>query len=150
VYAFSGALANGLWGLLTERFSERFLAMLASTVTTVAIFYLFTVRSVPGALVFAVVFGITSRGESTLLSMLLAQYYGRHAYGAINGIVHPFLLIGLGLGPLVAAISFDLTGTYQIVFICAALGSLVAAGLYWLARRPTLPARAHRPRAPEP
>ena len=150
VYAFSGAMANGLWGLLTERFSERFLAMLASTVTTVAILYLFTVRSVPGALVFAVVFGITSRGESTLLSMLLAQYYGRHAYGAINGFVHPFLLIGLGLGPLVAAISFDLTGSYQIVFICSALGSLVAAGLYWLARRPPLPARALRPRAPEP
>jgi MFS family permease len=150
LYALSGALANVLWGLLTERFSERFLAVLASIVSTSAILYLLTVQSVPGALAFSAVFGITSRGESTLLSMILAQYYGRHAYGAINGFVHPFLLIGLGFGPLLAALSFDRTGSYLTVFVLAALGSLVAAVLYWLAQRPARPERAPRPHAPEP
>jgi MFS transporter, OFA family, oxalate/formate antiporter len=149
LYAFSGALANGVWGWLTERYSERILAMLAAIVTAGAVLYVLTVRSVEGALVFSVVFGITSRGESTLLSIILAHYYGRQAYGAITGFVHPFLLIGLGLGPLVAALSFDLAGTYQAVFSAAASVCLITAVLYWLARRPTPPARLAEPhRAP--
>ena len=141
VYAFAGALASGLWGWLTERFSERGLAVVATLVCAASIVYLLSVRSLGEALLFAVLFGITSRGESTLVSIILAQYYGRDSYGAINGFVHPFMMVGLGLGPLVASISFDLTGSYEGVFVFFAVASVLAAGLLWLAKKPRPPRR---------
>ncbi|MBI4494003.1 MAG: MFS transporter [Chloroflexi bacterium] len=137
LYALVGALSSGVWGFLTERFSERVMAAAAMLLATVAILYLLTVRSLAGALLFAVLFGMSSRGESTLVNIILAQYYGRRFFGSISGFVNPFMLGGVGLGPSVSALAFDLTGAYQVVFICFAGTSTLAAVLLWLARPPT-------------
>lgn len=145
VYAFCGALASGLWGWLTERFSERGLAMAGMLASAGAILYLLTVRTLAGALAFAVLFGLTSRGGSTLVNIILAQYYGRDSFGAISGFMTPFTMVGLGLGPTIGAVCFDLTGSYDVVFIVFAAVSVLVAGLLWLARKPPLPARATRP-----
>ncbi|HWP30059.1 MAG TPA: hypothetical protein VNM50_11040, partial [Chloroflexota bacterium] len=102
------------------------------------------------ALGFAVLFGLTSRGESTLLNIILAQYYGRQFFGAISGFVSPFLMVGLGMGPLLGAIVFDVAHSYWAVFLAFGCVSVLAAGLLWLARRPALPAhlRARQAAAP--
>lgn len=136
VYSFSGAAANALWGFMVERFDERNLVMLAMLGAGMAIFGLLFVNSVPTALVFAVVFGLTARGESSLIIMILAQYYGRGSYGAISGFVTPFQMAGLGAGPLIASIIFDLSGTYRGAFVFFACMFLVASFLMLFVRRP--------------
>jgi OFA family oxalate/formate antiporter-like MFS transporter len=150
VYAFAGALANGLWGWLTERFPERPIAVVATLLSALAIFYLLSVQTAAGALGFAVLFGLTSRGESTLVNIILAQYYGRQSFGAISGFVNPFLMVGLGIGPLLGAVVFDLAHSYHAVFLAFGGTSVLAAALLWLARRPALPAhlRARQAAAP--
>ncbi len=87
---------------------------------------------------FAVIFGLTSRGEGTLINIILAQYYGRNSFGAISGFVNPFNMLGLGFGPLAASIAFDLTGSYRAVLNVFAAISLLSALLLWIARRPEL------------
>ncbi len=148
VYAFCGALASGLWGWLTERFSERGLAIAGMLASAVVILYLLTVRTLPGAMLFAVLFGLTSRGGSTLVNIILAQYYGRDSFGAISGFITPFTMVGLGLGPSLGAICFDLTGSYEIVFVVFAAASVLVAALLWLAKKPPLPSRAAGYRSP--
>lgn len=142
VYALSGALASGLWGWLTERFSERGLAIGGMIACAVVTLYLLGVRDVPHAFVFAILFGFSSRGGSTLVNLILAHYYGRDSFGAISGFMMPFVMVGLGGGPSIGAVCYDLIGSYEIVFVVFAAVSLVVALLLWFARKPALPARA--------
>lgn len=139
IYALSGAFANAVWGFLTERFSERQLASLVMLLTAAAILYLQTVRTQAGAILFAVLFGLTSRGEDTLVNIILAQYYGRDSYGTIAGFVYPFHMLGLGLGPIVASISFDVTGSYHAVFSFFVFAAIAAAACIWFAKKPVPP-----------
>jgi len=141
LYAFTGALGNIIWGFLSERFSERFLASVVMVLTAATILYLQSVRTITGAFIFATLFGLTSRGEGTLVNIILAQYYGRSSYGAINGFVMPFHNLGLGFGPLISSVSFDLTGSYQTLFSVFIGASMIAAVLFWLSKKPTLPVR---------
>jgi len=141
LYAFTGAVGNIIWGFLSEKLSERFLASAVMVLTAVTILYLQSVRTITGAFIFAVLFGLTSRGEGTLVNIILAEYYGRRSYGAINGFVQPFHNIGLGVGPLISSVSFDLTGSYQSLFIFFIGASMIAALLFWLAKKPTPPVR---------
>jgi MFS family permease len=141
LYAFTGAVGNIIWGFLSEKLSERFLAAAVMVLTAIAVLYLQSVRTITGAFIFAVIFGLTSRGEGTLVNIILAQYYGRGSFGAINGFVMPFHNIGLGFGPLISSVSFDLTGSYQGLFTIFIGASMVAALLFWLAKKPALPVR---------
>ncbi len=147
VYAFSGAIASGLWGWFTERISERTMAVGVSLLSAGAILYLLGVRDLAGALAFAVLFGLTSRAGSTLTNIIVAQYFGRRAYGTISGFINPFTMVGLGLGPTIGALCFDLTGSYTVEFSFFAAASLLTAGLLWLARPPGPPPRRPSRRA---
>jgi len=148
IYALTGALANAVWGFLSERFSERHLASGVMVLTACAILFLQTVRSPVGAFTFSVFWGLTSRGEGTLVNIILAQYFGRDSYGTISGFVFPFNRLGLGFGPLISSLSFDLTGSYRVVFNIFIAVSLLTALLLWLARKPALPARARSSEGP--
>jgi MFS family permease len=145
IYAFTGAMASVAWGFLSERISERLLASAVMFLTAAAILYLQTVTTAPGAIMFAVIFGFTSRGEGTLVSIILAQYYGRNSYGAIGGFVNPFNMIGLGAGPLISSVMFDAMGSYEMIFSVFIGLSVVSAILLWLAKKPALPAHLHTP-----
>jgi MFS family permease len=148
IYALTGALANVIWGFLSEKLPERILASVVMILTAVAILYLQTVRTISGAFLFAVLFGLTSRGEGTLVNIIMAQYYGRRSYGAISGFVYPFNMFGLGFGPLICSVCFDLTGSYQLLLSIFIAASLISALLLWLAKKPILPVRNLRRHPP--
>lgn len=141
IYALTGALGNVIWGFLSERLPERLLASAVMVLTAVSILILQSVRTDTGAFIFAILFGLTSRGEGTLVNIILAQYFGRSSYGAISGFVFPFNMLGLGIGPLVSSVSFDLTGSYYAVFNVFVAVSILSAVLLWLAKKPALPTR---------
>jgi len=142
IFALTGAVANVVWGFLSERLPERFLASAVMILTGAAILYLQTVRTIAGTFIFATFFGLTCRGESTLFNVILAQYYGRGSFGAISGFVLPFHMLGLGFGPMVSSISFDLTGSYKFVFNLYVMVAVITAGLLLLAKKPVPPVRA--------
>jgi MFS family permease len=136
VYALSGATANGMWGLLTERFSERYLAAGTMFLASAMTFYLVFVSSAAGAMVFAVLFGLAARGETSLVMIIIASYFGRRHYGTISGFVTPFQMVGLGLGPLLASISYDVSGSYVRAFLTVSVVYSLAGVLLWLAKQP--------------
>ncbi len=139
-YALSGAVANVLWGFLIEKVPGRVVGAGTMLIASVMCAFLLTVDSAGTALLFAVVFGLAARGQSSIILVMEAQYFGRESYGAISGLSLPFQQIGLGLGPALAAISYDATGqSYTFAFVAFGVVYVLAAILIWLARKPELP-----------
>jgi OFA family oxalate/formate antiporter-like MFS transporter len=138
VYALSGAFANGMWGFLVERFPDRLLAVGAMASAGVLTAFLLTVSNPLSALIFAVLFGLSARGQSSLVMMIVARYFGRRNFGAISGFMIPFQMVGLGLGPLIASVSYDVSGTYTSAFTSVTIVYAVTAVLLWSAKEPHL------------
>lgn len=136
VYAMTGAISSVFWGVLSERLPERLLAAAIMILTAAAILFLQSVTTPTAAFLFAVLFGLTSRGEGALVNIILAQYYGRRSYGTISGFVFPFNMVGLGFGPLISSISFDLSGSYHSVLNVYIAVSIAASVLFWFAKKP--------------
>lgn len=145
VYALSGAFANAMWGFIADRIPARTCNIFALFMSSVMVGFLITVHSAPMAYLFAVLFGVVARGEASLVEIMIAQYYGRASYGSILGFTVPFQMIGLGFGPLIAAVAFDFTGSYQGVFMGFVATYLFAGLTIVLARPPRLPDRAFAP-----
>jgi sugar phosphate permease len=136
VFALSGAFGSTLWGLLAERIPPRRVGMAVLLGSAAVVVLLLQVRVPLLAFVVALLIGLLARGGLMLTQVLLARYYGRRSFGAISGFADPFGKAGLGLGPLCAAAVFDLTGSYQGVFVAFGGAYAIAAGLVFFARAP--------------
>jgi MFS family permease len=137
VMALSGAFGNGIWGALAERLSPRTLSVTTTVVSAASVALLTQVTAPFAAYFFAIVFGISARGGTAVLTqILLAHYFGRRSFGAISGVIEPFHKGGLGLGALLAGIAFDRFGDYRRVFWFFLGSYLVSALLIFFARRP--------------
>lgn len=136
IFALSGAVGSGLWALLAESISPRHLGIGLLLVGGAALLLLLRVDAAFTAYAFAGIYGLTARGQGSLTPILVANYFGRRAFGSIMGFADPFLRIGLGLGPFVGAAAFDLTGGYQGIFLLFIAAFTLSAVLIFLARAP--------------
>ena len=141
VYALSGAVASGLWGFLIEKVSERLIGSLTMLSASLLCFFLLTVTTPVAAVAFAALFGLAARGEGSILIAMVAQYFGRESFGAIQGFTAPFQLVALGIGPTFAAVLYDaFDQSYDVAFIAASVIFAVSSAFLWLARKPVSPA----------
>jgi MFS family permease len=137
VMALSGAFGNGVWGALAERLSPRSLSVTTTVLSAASVALLMQVDSPAMAYLFGVLFGISARGGTAVLTqILLAHYFGRRSFGAISGVLEPFHKGGLGVGALIAGAAFDWSGNYQAVFLFFLASYSLSAVLVFLARRP--------------
>jgi sugar phosphate permease len=136
VMALTGAFGSGLWGALAERIHPRTLGVTTMLLSAAAVVLLIQTRVAAAAFAFAIVFGLSARGGFVLMHVLLARYYGRRSFGAINSALEPFHKGGLGVGALLAGMTFDLSGSYLIAFLLFFGNYLIAATLTRLARQP--------------
>jgi MFS family permease len=141
-FTLAGAFSSGLWGLISERVSEKLLATVLTAAGAFVVLLMLEVRTELMALVVSGVFGLTTRGGGTLFNLLIASYFGRAHFGAISGFFGTFSSIGLGSGPFIGAIIFDLTGGYRTMFMMLSATYLTTSMLLLLFVRP--------PRAPVP
>jgi MFS family permease len=141
VMALTGAFGSGLWGTLAERFHPRTLCVTTMLLSAAAVVLLIQTRVAPTAFVFSILFGLTARGGFVLMHILLAHYFGRRSFGAITSTLEPFHKGGLGVGALLAGMAFDLSGSYQIVFLLFFGNYLIAAMLTLVVRQPLLAQR---------
>ena len=98
-----------------------FALLLASLVGLVA-----TSAHLPLFLIVAL-YGVTHGGFFTLVSPVVAEYFGMQAHGSIFGTILFCGTLGGSIGPILAGRVFDLTGSYQPSFI--GLGVLALIGL---------------------
>jgi sugar phosphate permease len=134
--ALSGAFGNGLWGTLAARIQPRGLSIVTMLLAAFAVAVLITAETPLMAYMFGFLFGLNARGSAILIQILLARYYGRRSFGAISSIIDPFHKGGLGLGPLLAGMAFDRTGSYTAIFSAFLVCYCVSAVLIFFARQP--------------
>jgi len=76
-----------------------------------------------------------------LMSAIRADYFGSASFGTIAGFSSMIVMFGMIIGPILAGVLADRTGSYALGFgvlaVCAALGSV----FFLLARRPEPPRR---------
>ena len=128
-------------GFLAERLHVRYVMAIAFVAATAGIFTLILTESVPMALLFAAVHGLSFGALPMLMQLVWADYYGRRHQGAIRGFVTPAQVIVQAGGPVVGTLVFDLMDTYIPAFILFGVVYMAAAGAMLLARPLTPPIR---------
>ncbi|MBI4311152.1 MAG: MFS transporter [Chloroflexi bacterium] len=129
-------VAKPLWGFATARLSVRYCIGICYLGGGVGSLLLLGVVSLPTAILFALVYGLTRGAQSFLTSLAWADYFGRRSQGNIRGISSIFGIVAGGGGPVLAGILFDITGTYTVAFIIFAFAFWVGAIAMMLAKPP--------------
>jgi sugar phosphate permease len=131
-----GALVNPAWGMASDRYSPRKLAMAAILGTNVIAVFFLVFNGGTAGFVVAILWGTASGGLNVLGSMMLAQYFGRASFGAITGLMGPFQIGALGAGPAFGAILFNQTGGYTVIWIYSVAAYAIALALIFAVRPP--------------
>ncbi len=139
VFSAGGALFEGV---LDARIGARRTLMLGMLVSAGGLLVLINTSTVLFGVLYAGVYGLAFGLMVTSNQIVFADYFGREALGAIRGAAAPFQMALNAIGPIVAGLAFDLTGSYLAAFIPFTGCYLIAAAALATARRPQLPADA--------
>lgn len=75
------------------------------------------------------IYGFGHGGFFTVVSPTVAEYFGMRAHGAVFGTVLFFGTVGGSVGPILAGLAFDVTGSYQIAFFSLLTLAVIGLGL---------------------
>ena len=151
----SAIAAATLWGVLAlltvpgrlglsflgDYVSKRYLIAGCLAVTVIALVGLSLSTTVTQALISLGAYSVVAGGLAVLPITLRADYFGRRSVGTIHGLSGSVQMVGLLLGPLIAGLAFDLTGSYGPAFWSFVGISLVSIFLILAA----LPPHSSRP-----
>ena len=133
----ASGISNLLWGLVADRYSTRYLLALNYAIRAGTILLLLKTDNLAMAYLYAVLQGFSEGGIRTLGTLILADYYGRRRIGTIFGLSRAVQVTGFAIGPLIAALAFDLTLSYSGAFTSFIVLVLVGAVLIAVARPPS-------------
>jgi len=132
------SLGNLGWGYLADRITPRWCVLAAMVTSAASVLFLFQVNSLLSAYIFGIVWGLSSGTSGVLISMMIAQYFGRTNYGSIGGTLRPFEAGGLGLGQSLGAVIYDIAGSYRLL-VWTALCAHLLGGIFIILARPPAP-----------
>ena len=96
------------------------------------------IHSTSVAVIWGIYFGLTTGGMTVLQQVILADYFGREFLGAIRGTFAIGQSSANATGTLLAAITYDTLGSYNLIFMAFALISVVSAVLVIFSQPPTI------------
>lgn len=85
--------------------------------------------SLPVLILAVIAVGIAIGGEYDAVLYLSTRYFGLKAFGFLFGVVGSALLLGVGIGPVLAGHTFDQTGSYDLFMIWSIPACLLASVL---------------------
>ncbi|WP_291836666.1 MFS transporter [Brevundimonas sp.] len=126
LFNIAGSWLWGAWG--SKRSKKNLLALLYGLRSVTIILFMILPLSSVSVLVFAATFGFLWLGTVPLTNGLVAQIYGLRHLSALGGIVFLSHQVGAFLGAWTAGVAFDVTGSYNLIWMVSiALGLLAAA-----------------------
>ena len=125
-----------VFGWLADYRQPRTIMMWLLVLQAAGLVALANVHSTWHLIPFFILFAPAYGGIIAVRPVILAQYYGRHALGMIQGLTMALMTVGGVLTPLVVGFLKDATGGYQWAFLVFAVVTLAGIPLLWLARRP--------------
>ncbi len=138
VLAACGMAGKLVLGYMTERVPARFVMMVAFGGQIIGIVLMLTLLSGAALWLSVGLFGFFMGSFGTLSPLLVQDSFGIRSFGTIMGLVSATTVISFGLGPLIAGLSYDLSGGYGPAFIAAAvMFGLAAVALTQAGASPT-------------
>ena len=136
VWALAGIAGGVIGGELRQRMSVRLALPMMLFMTSTALLLLILVENAWMAYLFAVYHGLMFGAQFPLHQTIFADYFGRWSLGAIQGINAPIQFGLNSIGPVIANVRFDQTGSYDQIFVVFIGLYLFGALLILLAARP--------------
>ncbi len=139
-YGAAGGIFQLLGGFLGDRVPKPPVIAAFVVVQGMGMLVAATIHTVPGAYLFAVLFGIGLGGRAPLLTAIRGDYFGRRNFATILGVSQvPMNLIMMG-APIAAGYFFDTLGSYTVPFLGLAALNFLGSACMIFARKPALPA----------
>lgn len=115
-------------GFLVDRFRPQWVAAGYFAVPILALLLLTTGEAGRYPALTMISIGLTHGSEVALASTLVARFFGMKNFGVIFGFTAVAFTIGVGLGPLLMSLTYDISGSYDAAIWILAAG-LAAASL---------------------
>jgi predicted MFS family arabinose efflux permease len=131
------AVAKLVFGYVGDRLDIRVALAIALLMSAAGWLLLDAFESSQAALYgFTLIFGLSYSGPLVLIPLLIARVFGKRSFALIDaGISLIGLGIGGGLGPVLAGRVYDVSGSYQPLYLYLTFSLLAAAGAVLLVRR---------------
>jgi len=123
-------------GWLGDRFSKRRICAACMLGHATALMVLALASAYWMVLLFAVLHGLSWGMRGPLMAAIRADYFGSASFGTITGVSSMIVMFGMILGPLVAGVLADRTGSYVPGFSLLAALAAVGSVAFVRARRP--------------
>jgi MFS family permease len=137
VWSATGVIGSVGSGFLAERMDPRKIMAVQYLLVGAGYYFLLNVSTTSMAFAWGAYYGIVQSGIFTLQNIIVANYYGRENLGAIRGVMWPVQALFNAVGPLAAALFFDFTGAYVIIFNIFVVIAFTAAVLVFMAQPPS-------------
>ena len=115
-----GLTGRVLVGLISDRIDRRRAVVFSLGLQVIAFAGLASAGGLGLLYPAAVAFGFGYGGGVAVFPSLVGDYFGRAHAGGIVGRMFASAGVGSAVGPYVAALIFDTSGSYRIAFVCAA------------------------------
>ncbi|MBV1917245.1 MAG: MFS transporter [Sphingomonadaceae bacterium] len=123
-----GIVGKVVTGLLLDRFRGNWVGGLTMGAAAVAFALLIGGPASPALIIFAMlVNGYTAGAKLQIASYLTVRYAGMRNFGKIYGVVSSLVAAGAGAGPIIAGISYDMTGSYGQFLTAGVIGLFISA-----------------------
>jgi len=116
-------------GSLLDRFFAPYVAAGLFLLPIAAIVLLMTGAGGITPVVAAMALGFGLGAEVDVIGFLAGRYFGLRAYGEIYGYLFAIFTLGTGLGPVLMALAFDLTRSYNVTLTGFAVALVCASAL---------------------
>ena len=138
VYTIAGIVFQLVGGYLGDRLPKPPTIAAFIAIQAVAMVIAATVHSIPGAYLFAVLYGIGFGGRVPLLTAIRGEYFGRRNFATLLGVSQVPMNLSTVIGPLAAGYLYDTRGSYTAPFLGLAVVNIIGAGMILLAKKPAL------------
>jgi MFS family permease len=118
-------LGRFITGVAIDRIGNRLSMIICLILLILALLWLQLAGELWMLYLFAIVYGFSHGGLYTVISPIVAEYFGIRSHGVIFGIVVFSSMVGGAIGPVIAGNIFDTTGSYGLAFwICTSVSAL--------------------------
>ena len=135
-FATAQIVTSYLWSKLTSWLPARILLALAGFSLGIGSLTVASTSSLEAGLITSWLVGTGVSGATLLLRLTCADYYGRQNLGSITGLILSVQTAGQAMGPVVAGLIFDITGSYWASFMFFAVTSSLSGILALSATQP--------------
>ena len=131
-------------GLVTGKIGNKAVLVISLAVQAVALFLLVGTRELPVFYTVSAVYGLAYGGIPPLMPTIASSYFGTKSIGPVFGVIVFAYTVGGAIGPFLAGYVFDISGSYYVAFLLAAVAMAAAFLLSLLLRPPKKPKNDYR------